>query len=194
MIQVSSSNPDEDPDDDGPYDVDWGDLEPDQREILRDVQEILEELADLDLELTEPADLERARRVLPNEPHRAELVSAALPRSVTNAIEYVHPSDRQDGYWRRAPDRSREAASTAQLRHRLAFTKATIKYRDEEGAVRTLDGRTIAQNAERIGSDLSGRSFREDDDGPGADGNGPGGPSDSERGGKLLSSLRDFLR
>lgn len=130
--------------------------------ILQDVEHALADIADMEISITNPEDLERVRRSLPTEPFRAEIVSTALPPPLRGALEYVHPSERQDGYWRRSRDRSTPSALTdAELKQRLAFIEAARATRGKDGVVRTDDGRVISQSAEEIGSTLAGDEFRE---------------------------------
>lgn len=157
--------------------------------ILDDVEQVLYELADLDISLDDPADLERVRQHLPTEPHRAELLAAALPEPLRDELEYVHPCDRQAGYWRRSPERSDlRQLSDAELRHRLAFTRSRMENRGVDGTVRTADGRRIARSVQQTGDELRGVSFDEGDD--------PDGElteTERERGRSLFSRVRDRL-
>lgn len=141
-------------------------LQPQRLEsILSDVESVMADLAGMDLNINNPADLERVRTALPTEPHRAELLSAALPPALGNALEYVHESDRQSGYWRRSRERSDpEELSDAELRHRLTFVDTAIDQRGKDGTVRTDDGRQIPVAARKIGDRLDGASFDVDAD------------------------------
>jgi hypothetical protein len=156
--------------------------------ILDDVEQVMHDLANLDVELDQPGDLELVRRELPTEPHRAELVAAALPAPLRNELEYVHPCDRQSGYWRRSRERSNlSALSDAELKHRLAFTESRIANRGVDGTTRTADGRRIARSVDRTGDELRGASFTDTDDG------GELTEQDRERGRSLFSRVRDRL-
>lgn len=149
--------------------------------VLRDVQDALAGLANLDVDLQEPRDLDRVRQGLPTEPHRALLVQAALPDPLRHALEYVHPSDRQAGYWRRRRDRSTpEKLSDAELKERIAFGEAAREQRGETGVVATGDGRVIPRSAANVGEEVRGQEFAEDD-------------VDEEKGLGLLGRILDRL-
>lgn len=142
------------------------DRSPDEIEaVFADVNRVLESLIGMDIDVSDPDDLERVRQQLPTEPLRAELLSAALPPALDAAFEYVHGSDRQSAYWRRPPERSNpEALSEAELRHRIAFTETMIDARGTEGTTQTPDGRRIARSAERLKDSLDGQTFTDPDD------------------------------
>jgi|GEM_PF-4294094 len=136
------------------------------KDALDDVERVLHELADVEIDVDDPADLDAVRQVLPSKPIEAELTAAALRGTpLGQALEYVHPSDRQDGYWRRSRERSDPSAlSDAELRHRHAFVKASMEARGIEGTVETDDGREIPRGAQRRGKVLEGESFAPEED------------------------------
>lgn len=151
------------------------DTDPERVEAALDgVERTLRELAHVDIDVDEPADLETARRRLPTEPVGAELVAAALRGTpLGRVLEYVRPSEHQSGYWRRSRDRSDPSAlSDAELRQRHAFVTASIEARGVEGTVEVEDGREIPKGAEKRGEVLGGESFapREDNAETGASG------------------------
>lgn len=124
------------------------------------VQTVLEDVL-TDFAVDDPADAERLRRRLPTDPLAAEMTAAALEGTpIGDALEYVHPSDRQDGYWRRSRERSDPSAlSDAELRQRLAFVKAAQDTQGENGTVTTPDGRQIPKTAAAMRDALGGESF-----------------------------------
>lgn len=154
--------------------------------VLADVEAALADLAGLDLDLADPADLDRARRHLPTEPRRAELLQYVLPPALADAIEYVHPSARQAGYWRTSPERSdpREL-SPAELRHRIAFIESRQAHAGADGTVELADGRRVPRSAMQTGADLRGESFGDPDD--------PPTETERARGATLLSRLKSSL-
>lgn len=154
--------------------------------VLADVEAALANLAGLDVDLADPADLERVRRQLPTEPRRATLLQAALPPALADALEYVRPSARQSGYWRTSPERSDPTElSPAELRHRIAFVQSRQVHAEVDGTVELADGRRVPRSAMRTGADLRGESFGEPDD----------PPTDTERarGAKLLTRLKESV-
>lgn len=138
----------------------------DVERALDEAEGVLRDLADLDLEIEDAADLERARRSLPSDPTTAMLVDAALAGTrLGDALEYVSPSERQDGYWRRSRERSDpRALSDAELRQRHAFATAAMERRGLEGTVRTPDGRRIPKAAAETGAEIEGEDFTTEDD------------------------------
>jgi len=155
--------------------------------ILDDVETALTRLADLDLEIGEPADLERARRALPTDPLRAEFVDAALRGTpVGNALEYVHSSERQAGYWRRSAERSDPAAlSDAELLQRHAFVTSRLEHRGVEGTVTLADGREVPRSVLETGATLRGESFDPDAKRE--------SPADEAKGKGILARITDQL-
>lgn len=136
----------------------------DLEDVLSDVQRALTHVSSVDIDVTEPADLDRVRQALPTEPHRARLVHAGLPEPLRYALEYVEPSERQSGYWRKSRERSDPAAlSDAELEARYAFIEAGMAERGTDGVVRTGDGRVIARAADNIGDRITNREFAHDD-------------------------------
>lgn len=160
------------------------DIEPQELEaILSDVQSVLEHLAGMDIDLEDPADLEKVRTNLPTERHRAQFLAAAMPTPLRDALEYVRPSERQSGYWRRSRERSDPSAlSDAELRRNLAMHEAGETIRGTTGTVETDDGREIPTSAAKIREEMAGRSFQDKDD---------HGPQSSESG---LAILKRMLR
>lgn len=150
--------------------------------VTADVQAALERLAAMEIDAADPEDIDRLRQSLPTEPTRARLLKASLPPALDHAIEYVAPSDRQSGYWRRAPPRSNPAElSDAELKHRLAFVRAARDQRGREGTTRTADGRRIARSADGLAEQLEGTTFATDD-------------VDAERGQGIIDRIRSFIR
>lgn len=131
---------------------------------LDGVERTLRELADVDLDIDDPGDLHVARRALPTDPIEAELTAAALRGTpLGDAVEYVHPNDRQSGYWRRSRERSDiSELSDAELRQRHAFVKTSMEARGVEGTVETDDGRKIPKGAKQRAEELGGESFESD--------------------------------
>lgn len=153
--------------------------------ILRDVEAALAAVADVDIDLDDPADLERVRRVLPTEPRRARVTELALPPPLADAFEYVSASQRQDAYWRRSRERrDPEALTPAELRERIAFAEAAMAQAGNEGVVITEDGRRIPASARRTGDAHAGRSFTRD---------GELTDAEADRGRELLNRIRSFL-
>lgn len=167
-MSESTSTPEADPDADAALDEEYAHLVPDDedpQEVLADVQRALEQVARVDVHVTDHDDLRRVVSDLPTEPHRARLVHAGLPPLLRNAIEYVEPSERQSGYWRRSRERSDPAAlSDAEIKQRLAFIESRMDNREEFGTVATEDGRRISRSAAQTGDDLRGETFRDADD------------------------------
>ena len=131
--------------------------------IFEDVQSVLRDLAQIEIDVSVPADLERVRRALPADPVRAQLLSAALPDPLRQTFEYVRPSEHQAGYWRRSRERSDPSQlSDAELRRNLALQEIGNEIRGTEGTVQTADGREIPVSAAKIGERMAGRSFKED--------------------------------
>lgn len=150
--------------------------------VAGDVQRSLEQIADLDIDVTDPDDVDRLRQSLPTEPTRARLLKAALPPALDHAIEYVAPCDRQAGYWRRAPPRENPAElSDAELQQRLAFVRAAKDQRGRDGTTRTADGRRIPNSARGLEQELAGAEFATDD-------------HDTERGRGILDRIRTFVQ
>lgn len=149
-------------------------------QALDSVEETLRQLADVDIDVDDPGDLDTARQALPTDPIEAELTAAALRGTpLGRVLEYVHPSDRQDGYWRRSRERSDlDALSDAELRQRHAFVQASMDARGLEGTVETDDGREIPKGAERRAEELDGESFESDDE-----------DTDEDRGRSILGRL-----
>lgn len=136
-----------------PDDVDFG-------AVLADVEQTINGLADLELTIDSPEDLEQVRQQLPTEPTRAEIVAAALPLPLRRELEYVHPSERQSGYWRRSRERrDPEALSDAELRQRKAFIETQIDNRGDDGTVWLNDGRQIPRSAVETARQLRGMEF-----------------------------------
>lgn len=149
--------------------------------VAADVQRALEELAALDIDVTDPDDIDRLRQSFPTEPTRARLLKAALPPALDHAIEYVAPCDRQAGYWRRAPPRKNPAElSDAELQQRLAFVRAAKDQRGRDGTTRTADGRRIPNSARGLEQELAGAEFATD-------------TPDTERGRSILDRVRSFV-
>lgn len=149
--------------------------------VAADVQASLERIADLEVDVADPDDVDRLRQSLPTEPTRARLLKAALPPALDHAIEYVAPCDRQAGYWRRAPPRKNPAElSDAELQQRLAFVEAAKEQRGRDGTTRTGDGRRIPNTARGLREELAGSSFATDE-------------TDTERGRGILERIRTFL-
>lgn len=160
------------------------DVDEDLREILADVQAALEDLAGMDVDVDEPADLDRVRDLLPTEPHRAELIHAALPAALANAIEYVHPSDRQAGYWRRSRERrDHRVLSDAELVRRWEFSQAARELRGADGTTDTVDGRRIPRTAAKMREEMGGRDY---DDVSESD-------AEEENGLAILARIRQWL-
>lgn len=137
----------------------------DVQAILADVQAAIERVVDTNVDLEEPADLDRLRHVLPTEPRRARLVHAALPPPIADAIEYVSASERQSAHWRKSRERSDPAAlSDAELKQRLRFIDAAASTRGMDGVVVTADGREVARAPMQIGEQLRGEQQREEPD------------------------------
>lgn len=157
------------------------DTDEDFEAIAADVQRALEQIATLDVDVTDPEDVDRLRQSLPTEPVRARLVKAALPPALDHAIEYVAPCDRQAGYWRRAPPRSDPAVlSDAELKQRLAFVRAAANQRGTDGTTRTADGRRIPRSADGLASALDGTQFSTD-------------TADADRGRGILDRIREVV-
>lgn len=135
-------------------------------QILEDVEAALRDVAQMDVDVDEPADLDRARQRLPTDPHRAALVEAALPRALRESIEYVRPSERQAGYWRRSRERRDPSAlSDAELRQRLDFVRSQREQRGTEGTVSTPDGREIPRTAAKTREKMTGNDYSDADAG-----------------------------
>lgn len=153
--------------------------------IFADVQEVLESLADLDVDVEDPADLERVRQQLPTKPIRAQMVYASLPAPLHNALEFVSASDRQAAYWRRSRERSDfSAVSDAELVKYWKFSQAAKKVRGQTGTVRTSDGREIPAAAAEIGNRMEVAEIDPET-----------GPDDEtrEKGKALLQRISDWL-
>lgn len=149
-------------------------------EVLSDVNQVMQELANLDLQLENAADLECVRKSLPTDPARAVIIEKSLPPPLRDTLEYVHPSGRQDGYWRRSRDRtSLSELSDAELKQRHAFHLAAEASRGEDGVTSTEDGRVISRTADQLGETMKGTSFSDEE------------PEDPDRGRDILSRLLD---
>lgn len=133
-----------------------------------------------------PADLERLRQSLPTDPDVAQMVHAGMPRALHETFEYVHPSDRQAGYWRKSRERSDVSQlSDAELRQRAAFVDSRIDHRGRMGTERQRDGRRLSRSSQATAAELRGESFRAADD--------PPTETERERGEGLLDRLRSYF-
>lgn len=136
-------------------------MEPEElQDVLSGVERTLNDLTGLDVDVNDVEDLDRVRDHLPTEPQRAKIIQAALPAPLRNALEYVSPSERQSGYWRRARERrDLSELSDEEVVQRHEFVQAATDVRGLEGTVRTEDGREIPRSAAVMGDDLEGEDF-----------------------------------
>lgn len=151
-------------------------------DALEGVQEILDELADLDVDVDDPEDLDRVRQSLPTDRVEAELLSAALRGTpLGDVLEYVPANPRTSAYWRRSRNRTDpEQLSDAELKQRLAFVEDRIKRRGIPGTTEMPDGRRIPRSAAKTGEALRGQTFTDEED-----------DVDEERGRGILRRLID---
>lgn len=164
-------------------DVDAAEL----KDAFATVQDTLEWLSDVDATALDAETAEQIRTSLPTDPVTAELLSAALRGTpLGDVLEYVSPSDRQDGYWRRSRERSDPAAlSNAELRQRYAFLQSARESCGLEGTTPTPDGRQIPKTAAAVGENLANTEFHHPDDDPPA--------SVLDRGRDIVRRLRSAL-
>lgn len=139
-------------------------------DVLRDVQDALASVPWLSIDIQDPSDVDQVRTALPTEPTRARFVAAALPPVVANALEYVEPSDRQAGYWRRSRERSDPGAlSDDELRYRLRFMQTAKDVRGTEG-VEYQDGNVMSKATLEMGRELEDSGPRTDESGDNTNG------------------------
>lgn len=153
-------------------------------DILREAERAVKDVAGLEVDLNDAESIERLRQRLPKNPDVAHLTHAMMPPAFREVLEYVEPSDRQSGYWRRSRERRDPTAlSAAELRHRIEFIESRKRHSDERGVTETRDGRRVAESALRTGDELRGEDYTDRSMGEKA----------RERGAKLLSRFRDVI-
>lgn len=151
--------------------------------VLADVQAALERLVELGFDLEEPADLDRVRQALPTEPARAQLVHAALPDPIRESLEYVRPSERQSGYWRRPKNRTDYSKmSDAEVKSLFNFLETAEEMRGVKGTIELADGRRVPRSALAMRDELEGVSYTDDEL-----------DVDEEKGQGILRSIMDRL-
>ncbi len=112
-------------------------------------------------------EIAEVRERLPTDPLQAAILQLALPQPLRERLEYVHPSSRQQGYWRRSRERSDVSQlSDAELRRHLCFNRIMQDQRGRTGTVQTSDGREVPETAIELQSEMTGQKFDDEEDEP----------------------------